>query len=226
MKFFYYSLFLLFLIFSLPTFAINTDDELDSGVHEPLFVDLVRPINSKKGQLEINSLCAKSSKYHCSPELEYVIADGLGLELELPMDHNFQLESLKIAIQKKINFTFNKNYDHAFQLINEKKLHHKKNSTTFYYVSGFNKNDYSFVMLNGFAKSQKKYSILLNSTFYKNFNKDFAYGIEVNYDKTADFSLRILPQAKFHFNKKCELQIGVGIEKKYMAGALRIISII
>jgi hypothetical protein len=207
-------------------FALDSIDEIDSGMHEPLFIDLVRPIDSKKGQLEVNSLCYGKSKIACSPEIEYVVEDGLGFELELPINYNGQLESIKTAVQKRLNSDYiSKRYDHGFQVIGEKNLHGNGSSLTLFYISGYNKRDISLVMLNGFKKSSDKYSLLLNSTLYKNYNQNFAYGIEVNYDQKGDVRYRILPQIKIHFSEKYEIQGGIGIEDQLMISAARMIMV-
>jgi hypothetical protein len=207
-------------------FAADTINEIDSGLHEPLFVDLARPIDSKKGQLEVNSLCYGKSKVACAPEIEYVVEDGLGLELELPINHNGQLESVKTAVQKRLNSDqISKRYDHGFQVIGEKNLRGHGSSLTLFYISGYNKGDISLVTLNGFKKTSEHYSLLLNSTLYKNFNQNFAYGIEVNYDQKGDFRYRILPQIKIHFSEKYELQGGVGFDRNSLVLALRMITV-
>jgi len=204
--------------------ALDSIDEIDSGLHEPLFVDLVRPINSKKGQLEVNSLCYGKSKIACSPEIEYVVADGLGFELELPINYDGKLESIKTAMQKRLNSDYiSKHYDHGFQVIGEKNLHDNDSSLTLFYISGYNKKDISLVMLNGFKKSSDKYSLLLNSTLYKNYNHNFAYGIELNYDQKGEVRYRILPQIKIHFSTKYEMQAGVGVDDQSMISALRMV---
>jgi len=205
-------------------FAIDSVDEIDSGLHEPLFIDLVRPIDSKKGQLEVNSLCYGKSKIACSPEIEYVVEDGLGLELELPINYSGQVESIKTAVQKRLNSDYiSKRYDHGFQVVGEKNLHGHGSSLTLFYISGYNKRDISLVMLNGFKKTSDKYSLLLNSTLYKNYNHNLSYGVEINYDQKGDIRYRILPQIKIHFSDKYEIQGGIGIDDHSMISALRMI---
>lgn len=224
-------------VFSNNSFAANFDavDEIDSGLHEPLFIDLVRPINSKKGQFEVNSLCyaaAKSdSKVACSPEVEYAIADGLGIELELPMDYNGKLKEIKTAVQKKLDSSsFSKRYEHGIQVIAEQHVQDRGNALTFYYIAGYNKRDVSLMLLNGLRrKSNGTYSGLVNYSIYKNFSQNFAYGAEFNYDQKGSIKRRFLPQLKLHLSSRYELQAGVGFENRFrsdsLLSALRVIAL-
>lgn len=150
-------LIILVFLFSDAVFAEDLVDEIDSGLREPLFIDLVRPIDSKKGQLEVNTLCHKnnSSKTSCAPEVEYVVADGFGVEPELPLDYNGKAESVKTTFQKRIDYNIiSSRYSHAIQVIGEKNLQGHKDLFTVFYISGYNKKDISLVMLNGIKKKK------------------------------------------------------------------------
>lgn len=212
------------LLFSSYAFAKKKDiNELDVGLHEPLFIDLVRPINSKKGDLEINTLFyGKNGKMLCSPEIEYVISDGFAVEFEVPME-NQHAEALKFAVQKQINsHPFSKNYDHAVQVLTEKSLHNQPTYSAFYYVSGYHSDNFSMVAMNGVSISGGVGSMTNNIALYHNHTQKLSYGIEYNFENKGETKNRILPQIKYDMNCGLEVQIGIGTQdrKPLIAGRL------
>lgn len=81
----------------------NPNDRDDvPPIPEPLFVDLVRNLGSRRGEMETNVLASTSFKRRQSiqwgPEIEYAPVRGLGFELELPFIDN-ELQALKLGGQ-------------------------------------------------------------------------------------------------------------------------------
>lgn len=227
----------LLLIFLLLSFQVHAKkkniDELDTGLHEPLFIDLIRPINSVKGDLEVNTLCYnQKGKVLCAPEVEYVIKDGLAIEFELPME-GVHIEAYKFAVQQRIlRGGLSKDYDHAVQVVFEKARHAIGGTySVLYYVAGWHRNNWSVVSMNGIAREGSRYikannMFVANITGYYNQNQKFAYGLEYNYHQAGylngDIKNRILPQIKYDHNGY-ELQFGIGIQNKSLLIASRLI---
>jgi hypothetical protein len=93
-------LFAIFLSFSARAFdTYKTTREIP----EPLVFDLVRRINSQKGEMEVNSLFLQSGdsevkNVYVAPEFEYAWADGKAVELEFPTEDG-KVRTLKAAFQ-------------------------------------------------------------------------------------------------------------------------------
>lgn len=198
-------------------------NELDDGLHEPLFIDLVRPINSKQGDLEINSLCYNDGKkLMCAPEIEYVIADGTAVEFELPMEGR-HVKEYKFAFQQRLKpIKKFQHYHHATQLIIQKPVHKNEHVThKLFYISGVNIKDFSIIAMNGFSNTKNNTQIASNMAFYWNVSQKIAYGVEYNYEHNT----RITPQIKWHL-PDFEIQIGAGIYGKKPFFATRLIYLI
>lgn len=220
-------LFLLLIHFQ--AFAKKKKDinELDIGLHEPLFIDLVRPIASQKGNLEMNALCyGKNGKILCAPEIEYVISNGFAVEFEVPME-GIHAEALKFAVQKQINsHPFSKDYDHAIQVLTEKSLHNEPTYSALFYVSGYHNNNFSIVAMNGLSTASGVNSLVNNIALYHNHTQKLAYGIEYNFAAKGETKHRILPQIKYDMNCGLEVQLGVGTQNRKPLIAGRLIYVI
>ena len=59
-------------------------------IAEPMVFDLVRPLGARRGELEVNALAQRNlsgpdRNVEWAPEIEYAVADGFAVELELPL---------------------------------------------------------------------------------------------------------------------------------------------
>jgi len=93
-------------------------------VPEPLMFDLVRGLGAHKGELEVNALVvhdfrAGRDKFYWNPEVEWIVADGVGLELELAMDRGV-VESTKLMTQITFGTPLPGRYIHGAQVIGER----------------------------------------------------------------------------------------------------------
>ncbi len=98
-----YLLLLTMVLFAATSDAYDKHYKRESEIPEPLVFDLVRRINSQKGELEINTLITHTDSshikgVHAAPEIEFAFGDGKAIELELPTA-NGKLETLKAALQ-------------------------------------------------------------------------------------------------------------------------------
>ena len=105
--------------------AATGSDELD--IPEPLVFDLVRPLGSPQGELEVNFFASRingQGQLSWSPEIEYVIADGYAVELELPHT-NGSLDEYKMALQGTAGTLLGGQHDPWMA------IHHQKNARWF-----------------------------------------------------------------------------------------------
>lgn len=75
----------------------------ESEIPEPLLFDLVRRINSDKGELEVNTLftqrnASEMKGVYIAPEIEYAFGDGKAVEFELPTVDG-KVKTFKSALQ-------------------------------------------------------------------------------------------------------------------------------
>jgi hypothetical protein len=90
-------------------------------VPEPLLFDLVRGLGAHKGELEVNALVRHDfksgrDKFYWNPEVEWIVADGIGLELELAMDRG-HVEAVKLMTQVTFGTPLPGRYIHGTQII-------------------------------------------------------------------------------------------------------------
>lgn len=92
-------------------------------IPEPMVFDLVRPLGAEPGELEVNSLFrmtpGQQPRLAWAPEVEYTLARGYGVEVELPMEDG-RLESLKLAVQGTLPGPAPRAFIHGWQGIWER----------------------------------------------------------------------------------------------------------
>jgi hypothetical protein len=90
---------------------------------EPMMFDLVRGLDARRGEFEINTLVAvpisrDGGRVVWAPEAEWAILDGVALEVEFPME-NLHLRALKFAAQATFGALVPHRLAHGTQLIAE-----------------------------------------------------------------------------------------------------------
>ena len=208
------------------------------GIPEPMLFDMIRPLDSKKGELEINTLVHKgfdsqnsnknsdpfgsgattydNKKVEWAPEIEYAVADGFALEFELPMEGT-HLEAYKFGAQ----YTFGRvseAYIHGVQLILEPNKDLQKYNTSLLYLGGyrFNETFSSIFMLGGRMdlegpQKEESFEYLANGSLFAELNHTFALGLETNYStfNHGEYALTLVPQLHYDATETIELQAGL-----------------
>jgi hypothetical protein len=191
-------------------------------VPEPMFIDLVRSLDSVKGELEFNSLFAdynsKSSKFKWAPEVEYAFTNGQALELEFP-GQGSELKNYKIAYQKNITSLKKENCLQGFQLIYESNKEFSESESTLYHIYALRLNHHiSFMNIAGIKLDNKnldRRSISWNSTFFYNYTEEVDFGLEVNLE-TAELGNKMyqfIPQVHLALKNGYKIQYGFGTSK-------------
>jgi hypothetical protein len=221
--------FILFCIFCFPILANADFIEGDAGhssrdlrIPEPLLFDLVRPLGTKKGELEINTLAQKSSTsgaINWASEIEYAIADNLAIEFELPAE-NSTFTDYKIAMQGTIESSRPHNMIHGWQVLSVKNRNSKKYSADALYINGFRLSDaWSTLNMIGVRRSEfgsnGKNIYLLNNSIFYDASRRTTVGLEINSEihPNGHWKYRVTPQLHYDFTKKMTLQSGFGISK-------------
>ena len=216
-----------FVAFSLPvqafeetifheTDAAHSDSLL--GIPEPMVYDLVRPLGVKKGDMEVNALVdinQHTGDASWAPEIEYGLADDLGIELELPFE-NLSHERYKVAIQKTLGIYKHIGMANGWQAFLDLNKHTKTLSGDATYIHAIKWADSwsSLSMLglrvHGLNRSAKV-EYLLNNTVFYDVSPRLTLGLELNHEVSTGGSwrYRLTPQLHYDINQQYTVQAGI-----------------
>ena len=206
--------------------GFETGFSREAEVPEPLIFDLVRRLNSDKGELEVNFLIVQDraselKDTYIAPEIEYSFAQGKAIELELPTAEG-KIKAFKTALQFQLPDIFNGKT--GMQIIYENFLGEKTQEGTliFVYARKLDSHWSSLTMLgnrfvdgdkiHGHTRSGKELPILNQNLFY-NYAENFDFGIEINLRGVgASFEeLLVVPQIHSLLAHDFKIQTGLGV---------------
>lgn len=189
-------------------------------IPEPLLFDLVRPLGSQKGEMEVNVFTHQypgKGALEWAPEIEYVFTDGYAIEFELPSE-NSSLEDYKVALQGTFYATPNALMVHGWQVIAKKNRDAGQYSADALYINGYRlSNAWSTLNMLGARHTgldgNGKTTVLINNNLFYDYSQRLTYGIELNHeiDPKGQWRYRATPQIHFDFNQNITLQAGLGV---------------
>jgi hypothetical protein len=215
----------------------------DKGPHipEPMVFDLVRPLGARKGEWEVNTLgliplrrksatinevtdpsglvrrSPDKNGVEWAPEIEFVLADGIAIEFELPME-NFTLEAYKAAGQVTFGTAFNHRFIHGAQTIVQYNIDSKLWATSLLYLAGF-RFDPTWSILGmfgarGIVNGTSDVEVLSNVTLFADLTERLVAGIETNLNQVigGDTAFLLMPQVHYEVSKRWMLQAGAGAQ--------------
>ncbi len=215
---------ILLLLSTIPGFALDKKQnyfnyERKVEVPEPMFIDLVRSLDSVKGESEFNSLFADyssdSKNLKWAPEVEYAFDNGKAIEFEFP-GQGGNLKNYKIAYQKNITSIKNENCLQGFQLIYESNKKFNQSESTVYHIYALRLSHYfSFMNIAGLKFDNKNLdnrSVAWNSTFFYNYTREVDFGLEINLEtgELGNEMYQLLPQVHLALNNGYKIQYGFG----------------
>lgn len=188
-------------------------------IPEPLLFDLVRPLGARKGELEINVLAQhnqRNGRNELAPEIEYVLADGLAIELELPFDGN-RLEQYKFALQGTLGTLRGGTMVHGWQgILRRERGHGGHYSADLLYLNGQELGArWSTLSMAGLRRSEfggrgQTRGLLNNSLFFE-WSPRLTLGLELNHEIDAThWRWRAIPQIHIDLDRRSTLQLGLG----------------
>jgi hypothetical protein len=210
-------------------------------IPEPMVFDLVRPLGARKGEWEVNTLALiplrrktatidevtdpsglvrRSPDKHgveWAPEIEFVLADGIALEFEFPME-NSTLEAYKVAGQWTFGTAFKNRFIHGTQGIVQYNIDSHLWGTTLLYVAGFRFDPtwsiLSMVGARGIIDGTSDVEVLTNVTLFAELTQRLVAGIETNLNQVigGDAALLVMPQLHYEISKRWMLQAGGGAQ--------------
>lgn len=195
------------------------------SVPEPMLFDMVRPMNARRGELEMNvlgivPLHARRAELDWAPEIEYAIADGVAVEFEFPfLDSN--LEALKFAVQYTFDVGLNNRLIHGYHGIYEYVFDGQLSQLTSLYMVGLQLNEtWSVVGMFGFrstieSEARSHFTELIqNVSFFANVTEKVIVGVETNmsHHLAGPSTLLIMPQVHWDLTDNLNLQFGFGLQ--------------
>jgi hypothetical protein len=211
--------------FSSLAFSYDTKYKKESEIPEPLLFDLVRRVNSDKGELEVNSLFTHADASDMkgvlvAPEVEYAFAKGKAIEFELPTVDG-KIKTFKTAVQFELPDWFGDIT--GTQIMHEKVNGRSINETTILLLSGKRLSDKwsifsmlgnRFVFGNSPSIENAKWRELpiVNVNLFYDYAEVFDFGLETNLRGIgASFEeLVIMPQIHALLARDFKLQMGFG----------------
>ncbi|MFP5492353.1 MAG: hypothetical protein ACLGG0_12685 [Bacteriovoracia bacterium] len=217
--------FMMLFSFVVPSFAYDLQYKREAEIPEPLLFDLVRRVNSDKGELEFNSLfnhtdASEMKGVYTAPEVEYAFADGKAIEFELPTIDG-KVKTFKTALQLELPNWWGDLT--GTQIMHERVNGKSINETTLLLLSGkrlsekwsiFTMVGNRFVYGNEETIQNAKWRELpiINLNFFYDYADVFDLGLETNLRGVgASFQEFVLmPQIHALMAKDFKLQMGFG----------------
>lgn len=167
----------------------GTRAEARPRIPEPMVFDLIRPLGSQRGELEVNSLFRFSPadtprRLLWAPEVEYEFLDGYGVEFELPSE-NARVDSFKGAIQGTLPGPWRRTFIHGWQALGEVSRKGGNYRTDLLYLAGARWHDnWSVFTMTGVERERagrSAYAFLGNYSLFYHLRDSVSYGLESNF---------------------------------------------
>lgn len=191
--------------------------------------DLVRPLTAGRGELEANVLAltplsGQERALEWAPEVEYAVADGTAIEVELPFEGS-RLAELKLGLQQSFGTLDGGRSVHGVQYLGVYERETDSTSHALLYLHarrwGGRWSTLSMVGVGDVrvGQSEKVAGLLVNhSTFYDLGGTSIA-GLEMNYKSGSDGGVLLMPQVHHRLGRTLSAQAGAGVDKQRGAAA-------
>lgn len=209
----------LFFIFFFWSVAAVAEEQVPvPEIPEPMVFDLMRPLQSRRGEVEVNTLSLFSlrGKTHWAPEVEIAIADGIAIELEVPFE-NAVKESLKGGLQARLFHSAQS--VHGVQFLAERSREAGFTDAYALYLFGHRFDEsWSLFSMSGVKKTfngpehGQLWGIQNLSLFY-DWSPKINLGVETNWafsGQSALEQLTLMPQLLYRWDHNWTVQLGVG----------------
>jgi len=211
--------------------TVNDIDARDGPrIPEPMVFDLVRGLGARRGEFEINVLNLvpfkrKRPNYEWAPEVEWVIANGLAIEYELPI-LDTQIVAQKFAIQYTFGTALDDALIHGVQGIAYFDTVNGDFIPTLLYLIGLRLDERwsLFAMLGGAVGPQafpfqeeeaNPYGtdLIVNLSIFNNVTDRLVLGLETNLSRQlrGPSELLVMPQLHYEIGERFNLQLGFGM---------------
>ena len=191
-------------------------------IPEPLNFDLVRGLGAHRGELETNVLISIRPQRGglrgttWAPEVEWAFADGLALELEVPMSDR-EVHALKAAFQWTMPVPGDNSFTHGVQLLAEHLLDVQVTELALLYLAGARLGRVSLFAMAGVRASAAQgahVEVLVNPSLFYDANEAVTLGVEGNVAQGVNGGRSGLVLAQIHWQvaRRFRVQVGAGAE--------------
>ncbi|MDV3458293.1 hypothetical protein RZN05_14950 [Sphingomonas sp. HF-S4] len=189
------------------------------SIPEPMVFDMVRPLGARQGELEVNALAEQSlsgphRKVEWAPEIEYAVADGFAVELELPFE-GARVTDYKLGLQGTFG-TFDRGRAvHGVQYLGLYNRASARWENTLVYLLGYRFDArWSMIAMAGigdvtFGGTGRSKLILNQSSFY-DLSHSTTLGLEVNHSRGGEDRTLLMPQVHQALKEGLNIQVGIG----------------
>ncbi|MBX3231434.1 MAG: hypothetical protein KIT84_10850 [Labilithrix sp.] len=192
-------------------------------IPEPLLFDMVRGLGARRGELEVNALVQTVSRgEHLvtgGPELEYVFANGYGVELELPASSK-GIDAWKASVQGTLPAIADGMITHGWLATGEYLLGPPGVRATGLYIAAarFDTRWSVLTMIGARVSGRRRggsgHAGVVNPSVFYDLSGHLTIGVEANSilegDGTRD--LVLLPQIHWQPTRELKLQLGSGAQ--------------
>lgn len=192
------------------------------NIPEPMVFDMIRPLGARRGELEANTLAqvnlsGASRDVEWAPEVEYAIADGFAVEVELPFT-NGRLTDYKIGLQGTFGTFRGGRSIHGVQYLG---LHNRRDggwSSSLLYLLGNRFGDrLSTMTMVGVGdvtlRKSEGTGLLVNHTTFWDVDPATVIGFEINRQTGDSRHWLFMPQWHRAFAGRLSVQAGLGAER-------------
>jgi hypothetical protein len=217
-------------------------------VPEPMVFDLIRPLGSRQGELEVNVLgliplrrttsrspqfsfitgsdpaATRRPSFEWAPEIEYTPIDNFSIEFELPFADT-RLEAYKGAAQYTFGTAFDDHFIHGVQGILFVDRGTTAINTTLLYLAAVRFDEmYSLQGMFGFSNEfggkniRNPTQILINAALFAELNDTWVVGVEVNYAAELDGAAGLLFMPQLHWSPTELFTLQAGVGTRALEG--------
>jgi hypothetical protein len=189
------------------------------AIPAPMIFDMIRPLGAVRGELEANVLAIQPSSGHAmewAPEVELAVANGLAVELELPVS-GMRVQSAKLGVQGTFGTGLDGRFVHGVQYLGTVDRSGRWGSSLLY-LAGLRYNSHwsSMTMIGAKAKNSLEPGravLLANHSLFRDIGRATTAGVEVNHLGGHEGRWLIVPQLHQRLGHRAVVQLGAGIEK-------------
>lgn len=201
--------------------AVDGDDT--PRIPEPMVFDLVRPLNARRGEAEVNVLGVfplnrNLGEAEWAPEVEIALADGFAIEFELPFEE-WSLKAYKFAGQLTFGTAFKDSFIHGAQGILEYDKDTGNVTPTLLYLAGVQFDEkWSALAMAGLRTELEgddrgtRTETLFNFSLFRHVGDYTTVGLETNYSASlvGGTEFRLMPQVHQELQDHIMIQFGAG----------------
>lgn len=191
------------------------------NVPEPMAFDLVRQLDARPGELEVNVLATRrrwrsGASLEWAPEVEWAPVRGFAVELELPVDGR-RLEAVKLAAQITLPVRRRGRFAQGVQVAAESMLDGGEVAHGVYVVSLAASRRVGLVGMAGprlRTGARTPLALLLAGSIFASPRRGPTVGLEVDWASGPGLGeLTVLPQVHVPLGSRARLQLGIGADR-------------